>query len=60
MQTPDDYRRMADSEARTAELLLAFGDGDRGVTAAWHAMILYGAADEIERRRRLRRAAAVR
>lgn len=51
MQTPDDLRLMAERAAADALLARDFGQTDAAVDSVWNALILFGAADEIERRR---------
>ena len=51
LQTPADFRRMGDEAAATALQQHQAGLADRAILTAYHAVVLFGAADVIERRR---------
>lgn len=49
-QTVGDLERLAEREANTAQLLHDQGRTFDATLSAWHALILFGAVDELRRR----------
>lgn len=51
LQTPDDIERLGEQAAADAQLARDFGQGEAAINSAWCAVILFGAAEVIKRRR---------